>query len=209
MALIWAGLLILAVWPVRDPRRPGAGGWLLTSAVLVVATGLAQGASDGRSHGRSAVRLIGCSALQVPGWKHTSAAPARWGTADLGWDGFYEPHRYPDGASVARRLRLPAGEYRLALEMEPLGEPLQPPRLALLSEARSARSEYWPMESAERLRASFRVSDDHAFSLAIVGGSAFQLRAVELQGSTFPAADGLSSQMSEDHGSAMVSSSRR
>ena len=229
LALIWAGLLILAVWPVRDPRRPGAGGWALTSAVLVVATGLAQGASDGRSHGRSAARLIGRPALQVPGWKYTSAAPARWGPADLDWDGFYEPHRYPDGAGVAHRLRLPAGEYHLALDIEPLGEPFQPPRLALLSEARSARSEYWPMESAGRLQATFRVSDDHAFSLAIVGGSAFRLRAVELAAlggsappstrsdfrhglttpSTFPAAEGLSSRMSEDHRGAMVSSSRR
>ena len=95
------------------------------------------------------------------------------------------------------------------LDIEPLGEPLQPPRLAVLSEARSARSEYWPMESAGRLQASFRVSDDQAFSLAIVGGSALKLRTVELALSTFPAADGLSSQMSEDHRSVMVSSSRR
>ena len=209
LALIWAGLLVFAVWPVRDPRRPGAGSWVLTSAVLVVATGLAHGASDGRSHGRSSARLVGRPALQVPGWKYTSGATARWGTADLGWDGFYEPHRYPDGASVARRLRLPAGVYRLALDIEPLGEPVLPPRLALLSEARGARSEYWPMESAGRLQATFRVPQDHAFSLALVGGSAFQVRTVALAPSTFPGADGLSSQMPEYDRGAMVGSSRR
>ncbi len=186
LALIWGGLLIFAGWPVRDPRRPRAVDWAVTSIVLVAATSLAQGASDGRSDGRSAARLVGRPAIGVPGWQYWGAAPVRWGVSDLGWDGLYEPHRYPDGASVARRLRLPAGEYQLVLEMEPLGEPVQLPRLVLLSEAGGASPEYWPIGEAPLVSASFRVPDDQAFSLVLVGGSPFHLSAMELTRSTFP-----------------------
>jgi hypothetical protein len=97
----------------------------------------------------------------------------------------------------------------LALETEPLGEPVRPPRLALLVEARDASPEHWPMEGGERLQVSFRVSGDRAFSLALVGGSALRVRTLELTASTFSRSEGLKSQMSESRRGVMVSSSSR
>src|SRR4029450_9834103 len=73
--------------------------------------------------------------------------PPRWSPEALGAPPLYEPHRHPAGASVGRRLRLPPGSYRLAVEAERLAGP--PPALIVAPDSPGA-----PLrESPPRLRA--------------------------------------------------------
>ena len=62
-----------------------------------------------------------------PGWRAGPAAARRWSPEALGWGPLYEPHRFPDGAEVGRRLPLPPGRYRLAVGGE-LARRRPPPR---------------------------------------------------------------------------------
>jgi hypothetical protein len=89
---------------------------------MLAAAGLASVVSHGQTGGRDAVRVVGRPAVQVPGWRVTADAPARWGTGVLGWGPLYEPHRHPAGAVFGERLPLPAGRYRLWLVGESFGE---------------------------------------------------------------------------------------
>jgi hypothetical protein len=112
LAAVW-GLALLAAVPWRA-RSATAGRLAVAGLGLACAAQAAALLSHGRTGDRDAVRLVGRSGLRVPGWA-VGEAPARWSLADLGWGPLYEPHRYPAGAEVGRRLRLAPGSYRLAL----------------------------------------------------------------------------------------------
>ena len=49
------------------------------------------------------------------------SADGSWSPSVLTWGSLFEPHRYPDGAEIGSRLPLPAGRYRIDLDVELLG----------------------------------------------------------------------------------------
>jgi hypothetical protein len=127
LTVVWGIALLVAVLPRgrgrRDAPRDGAGRLVLATAGMLAAAGVASVASHGPTGGRDAVRVVGRPALQVPGWRVTAHAPARWGTEGLDWGPLYEPHRHPAGAVIGERLPLPPGRYELRLLGESFGEP--------------------------------------------------------------------------------------
>ena len=120
LALVWGAVLGLAVVSARR-SPPTAAGLAAASAALLVATATASALSEGRTGGRDAVRLVGRPAVRVPGWGMTRAAEGIWDHSVLRWGTLYEPHRHPDGAEIGARLMLPAGRYRIDLDVELLG----------------------------------------------------------------------------------------
>jgi hypothetical protein len=127
LTAVWGIVLLVAVLPRRRTReggpQDGAGRLALATAGMLAAAGVASVASHGQTGGRDAVRVVGRAALEVPGWRATAHAPARWGTEVLGWGPLYEPHRHPAGAVIGERLPLPPARYRLRLRGESFGEP--------------------------------------------------------------------------------------
>ncbi len=119
LALVWATALLLAL-PWR-PRPITAGRMAVAGLGLLAAAGVASSLSLGRSEGRDAVRLIGRTAMAVPGWALSPAWAARWGPEALSWGPLFEPHRHPEGVVLGGRLPLPAGRYELRLEGDELG----------------------------------------------------------------------------------------
>jgi hypothetical protein len=116
LTAVWGLALLVAVLPRRrggDGAVDGPGRLALASVGLLVAAGAASSLSHGLTGGRDAVRVIGRPALEVPGWRPTSPAVARWGPDDVGWGPLYEPHRHPGGAVIGERLPLPPGRYAL------------------------------------------------------------------------------------------------
>jgi hypothetical protein len=185
LTAIWGVTLLLAVLPRRRGREgpPGdsAGRLALATAGLLVAAGAASVVSHGRTGGRDAVRVIGRPALEVPGWRPTSDAAARWGPEVLAWGPVYEPHRHPGGAVLGDRLPLPPGRYSLRLRGErltssipdlsvqdsPAHEPV--PAVALWPEAEGLAGEI-VVPPAQR-----------ETTLRLSGGGPLRLEAVELR----------------------------
>ncbi len=117
LAAVWAVALLAALpWGTRVATAARLGAACLG---FVVAAQTAASASRQRTDDRDAVRLVGRTAVLVPGLR-VAPARARWPVEALGWGPLYEPHRHPAGAEVGRRLRLAAGSYRLTLEGESL-----------------------------------------------------------------------------------------
>ncbi len=122
LTAVWGLALLVAVLPRRRSREEapadGPGRLALASVGLLAAAGAASLLSHGLTGGRDAVRVVGRPALEVPGWRSTSSAGARWGPDVLGWGPLYEPHRHPGGAAIGERLPLPPGRYALRLRGE-------------------------------------------------------------------------------------------
>jgi hypothetical protein len=115
----------------------------------------------------------------VPGWRPGPAA-AEWSPGALGWGPLYEPHRFPDGAEIGRRLPLAEGLYGLTLVAEGLGtaapavailpdRPGAPPRLC---EAHPVAGGY---ETAFEVRRGER-----GVSLSLRGGGPIVLKGLKL-----------------------------
>jgi hypothetical protein len=182
LALVWSLALGLAAGARRAPA--GLGSVALSTGGLLAATLAASQLSHARTEGRDAVRLLGRTAIEWPRLRATASATARWGPSALAWGPLFEPHRYPDGATLGSRLVLPAGSYRLRLmatDSVPLGAA---PRLLVHGEDRDSALVAVPFESAEPRgwTAAFTVGalEEHGLRLAVTGGSAFVLQEVEI-----------------------------
>jgi hypothetical protein len=118
LAAIWgAGLLLAVPWRAR----PATGRRLAVASLgWALAAQAASSVSPARTGGRDAVRLVGRTALSVPGWRVETDIPGVWRPRDLDWGPLYEPHRYPGGAAIGSRLPLPPGRYELAILAEDL-----------------------------------------------------------------------------------------
>ncbi len=181
LAAVWGAALLAAV--AFGGRRPSARGLVAATAGLALAAGAAGRISDARSQGRDAVRVLGRPALAVPGWRFAGHANAEWGPDALDWGALYEPHRHPDGATLADRLRVNGG--RIEIDIDPALAVGEAPGLLV-------RAETQPPETARfglRLEAGRLVGEfesprpELALRLALEGGSPLILRSVRL--STF------------------------
>jgi hypothetical protein len=149
---------------------------------LLAAAGTASSISDGRTAGRDAVRLVGRPALELPFPRFVAAASARWGLEALPWGPAYEPHRFPSGAPLAERLRLPAGAFTLEIRAERLDAGSPAPRLAVVEGDSGGETEVALAAEGDGYRACFerpRPSSD--LTLRVRGGGAFLLEWVELR----------------------------
>jgi hypothetical protein len=186
LAAVW-GLALLAALPHRGRGTPrGLAGAALG---LLAAAGAASYLSTAKTGGRDAVRVLGRPALAVPGLALLGHASARWGARDLAWGPLYEPHRFPSGAALGERLRLPAGRFRLDLRAQVLDERAEPPRLRLRGPFRGPA----PASPFERTASGFRAAfelprGDPDLTLLVEGGGAFLLEELEL--GIQPSADG-------------------
>jgi hypothetical protein len=181
LAAVWAAALLAAVpW-----RRRRATAWRVAGACagLVAAAEAASALSPARTHDRDAVRLVGRPALAVPGWSATRAATGEWTTGGLGWGPLYEPHRHPHGAPLGRRLPIPAGRYRLELEVEDLSGSAGPPRLEIAADEPQAPWRPLPLRRVGPvLAADFEIADapPRAWSLRLRGGGPVLVRRIGL-----------------------------
>jgi hypothetical protein len=178
LAAVWAVALLAAV-PWRG--RPTSAARVAAAGLGLVLAGEAAAAlSRGRTDDRDTVRLVGRPALKVPGWQ-TAAAQGEWRPEALGWGPLYEPHRFPDGAEVGRRLPLPAGRYRLTVVGDVLGmgaptvvvapdRPLAPPRWTVARRV----PEGWEADFEVR-------AGDRAVGLSLRGGGVILLRELRLR----------------------------
>ena len=151
------------------------------TAGLLAAAGGASLLSTRHAAGRDAVHLIGRTAWSVPGWHVERSSQAVWEARDLAWGPLYEPHRQPAGAPVGERLLLPAGAYRLELDVEEVGAAMASPSLIVQVEKPAAvRSA--PMESAPGVRrAAFDVrAGEGPVTLRLDGGGPFVVRRIRL-----------------------------
>jgi hypothetical protein len=181
LALVWAVALGLAA-VTRRRSAPTAAGLGAASLVLVAAAATASVLSEGRTGGRDAVRLVGRCALSIPGWRVTPAADGVWDHRVLGWGTLYEPHRHPDGAEIGARLNLPAGRYRIDVEVELLGS--DRPRLEVRPEGRASGRAYEFARVPLGLSGAFEIlPSDPPVSLRLRDGSALTLSRIRL--STF------------------------
>lgn len=189
LAAMW-GLALLAVC-VASGRRPSARGLAAAAGGLLIAAGAAARLSDGRSEGRDALRVVGRPALGVPGWQASASAQAAWGPESLHWGPLYEPHRHPDGATLADRIRAPAGRVEIATDPTlPLAEA---PRLIVRLETQPPQELSFALEPCGAgLVGRYALpagSGGLAYRLALAGGSALMLREIRL--STLEAPAGL------------------
>jgi hypothetical protein len=131
LALVWAGVLAVAVWRSRKPLRPYslAGG----IAFLAAAAQIAAQVSDARAGGREAVHVVGRTALAFPPGRIEPATVGRWTATDLSWGPVYEPHRHSGTAQVGERLPLRPRSYRLSLIGDVLGGAGIPPAIVLIA----------------------------------------------------------------------------
>ncbi|HET7292145.1 MAG TPA: hypothetical protein VFM88_06965 [Vicinamibacteria bacterium] len=179
LAALWGGALALAV--LVSGRKSTARGLLAAVAGLALATSGAAGLSHARSEARDALRVLGRPALTLPGIAFTRSAPAEWDAQDLAWGPLYEPHRHPDGATLAGRARLPPARVEIETDAAlPIGDP---PALVIREESPHAPREARLAMSREgaRLTATLRVEAPvRPVKLALEGGSPFLLRRVLL-----------------------------
>ncbi|HSD28758.1 MAG TPA: hypothetical protein VLL75_15755 [Vicinamibacteria bacterium] len=177
LAAVWAVALLAALpWRARaaTARRVAVAG-----LGFALAAQSAAAVSRARTDDRDAVRLVGSRALAVPGWR-IGPAVGEWSPDALGWGPLYEPHRFPEGAEIGRRLPLRPGRYRLSLIGEGLGStaaavalhPDRPGAPARLSEARPV---------AEGFEAEIEVREgERAVGLSLIGGGAMMLKGLRL-----------------------------
>jgi len=179
LAAVWA-VALLAALPWRA-RAATAGRVAVAGLGLAVAAQCAATVSRTRTDDRDAVRLVGSQALRVPGWR-LEPAVGEWSPAALGWGPVYEPHRFPNGAEIGRRLPLRPGRYRLRLLGESLGG--APPALAVRPDRPGAPfrlSDTRPQ--AGGFEADFEVREgEQAVGLSLRGGGAILLKALRLSG---------------------------
>jgi len=190
LALVWAAALgLTAAASLRPGTKPRSGA--LAVLGLLAATGTASLLSTHRTAGRDAVRLIGRTALSVPGWR-AAAFPSAWEPRDLTWGPLYEPHRHPAGAAVGERLALPAGTYGLEVEVDEVAPELSPPILVVQPGGPRA-SRVVPMTQRPGARsATFDVrAGESAVTLSLKDGGPFVIRRIGLSASTFAADGGL------------------
>jgi len=202
LAAVWA-IALLAALPWRA-RAATAGRVAVAGLGLVLAGQAAATVSRARTDDRDAVRLVGRRAVAVPGWRGGSAV-GEWSPDSLGWGPLYEPHRFPDGAGIGRRLPLRAGRYRLSLIGEGLGtvaptvaigpdRPGAPLRFAL------ARAVAGGFEADIEVRPGER-----AINLWLRGGGPMVLKGLRLSGVQPPEREGGLTQSEEDeHAGAAV-----
>jgi hypothetical protein len=191
LTIVWALALAAAVAAGRKDRAATPSGLAAAGIGLVLAAGIASRLSTARTEGRDAVRVIGCPALLVPGWKPRSRAPAVWTADDLGWGPSYEPHRAPEGAVIGGRLPLPPGDYTIAIEGEAVPSALPPPLLAWGPDGGPARLA--PLSLSEGgLAGRFSLATREATTLRLRSGGPFIIKDIRLErASTFSAASGL------------------
>jgi hypothetical protein len=190
LALVWAAALgLTAAASLRPGTKPRSGA--LAALGLLAAAGTASLLSTHRTAGRDAVRLIGRTALSVPGWR-TAAFPSAWEPKDLTWGPLYEPHRHPAGAAVGERLALPAGTYGLELQVDEIAPELSPPILVVQPGGARA-NRVVPMAKRPGVRsATFDVrTGEPAVTLLLKKGGPFVIRRIALPASTFAADGGL------------------
>ncbi|PYQ03537.1 MAG: hypothetical protein DMF82_13040, partial [Acidobacteria bacterium] len=184
LALLWtAALAIAAASTLRPGQRPRG---MATAALgLLAAAGGASLLSMHRTAGRDAVRLIGRAAWSIPGWHVVSVSDAVWEARDLTWP-LYEPHRYPAGAPIGERLLLPAGSYRLEVDVDEIAAAMAPPSLVVQVE-NPAATRSAPMEGAPGVRrGAFDVrAGEGPLTLRVDGGGPFVIKQIRLQASTY------------------------
>jgi hypothetical protein len=187
---VWLAALVAAV--AASASRPTAGGLLATTFALLAAAGTASQLSHAASGARDAARLAGIPALEVPGWRVSTAA--RWGPERLDWGPLYEPHRHADGAVLGDRLRLAAGEYLVSIDVDPSLPVAGSPQLEVRPEARDSAARAAPLDrTASGWTGVFAVrpGEQTGLRLALRGGPAFLLKAIALDRSTFSRPAGL------------------
>ena len=192
LACLWAAALgIAAASSLRPGTRPR--GAALAGLGLLAATGGASVLSTHRTAGRDAVRLIGRTAVSVPGGSLLRRVEAAWGPSDLGWGPLYEPHRYPDGAAVGARLSLPAGSYLIRIDGDDIAPEMRPPSLVIRPDGRGP-SRSVTMENARGARVGrFDVrAGEGPVTLLLEGGGPFVVKGIRLEASTFESDSGLS-----------------
>lgn len=181
LALLWGVALLLAV-PWRT-RRPGALRLAGASLGLLAAAQGAAALAHARTDDRDAVRLIGRTALAVPGWHVSHVVPAEWTPAALGWGPLFEPHRHPAGAELGRRLPLPPGRYLLELEAESLVPAAAPALLDVLPDRPDAPARSLPLRAAPTgfsVRFEIRAGET-AVDLRLRGGGPILLEGLRLR----------------------------
>jgi hypothetical protein len=178
LAAVWAVALLAALpWRgrVATATRVAAAG-----LGFVLAAQVAAGVSRARTDDRDASRLVGREALMLPGWR-AGPAVGEWPLEALGWGPLYEPHRFPDGAEVGRRLPLPAGRYRIGLHGQPLGA--TPPTVMVVPDRPGPPFRlFLTRAAAEGWEADVEVRPgEGAVSLRLRGGGAMLLKGLSVQ----------------------------
>jgi hypothetical protein len=201
LAAVWAIALLAAV-PWRT-RTATAGRVAVAGLGLALAAQAAATVSRARTDDRDAARLVGRRAVAVPGWR-AGPAFAEWSPGTAGWGPLYEPHRFPDGAEIGRRLPLPEGRYRLVLAAERLGA--SAPLVAILPDRPGAPVRLSPTrEVGGGLEADVEVGPrDRAISLLLKGGGPILLKGLQLSAQPREAESGLSRLEEEEHADAAV-----
>ncbi len=178
LAAVWAVALLAAV-PWRA-RAVSAARVALAGLGLAVAAQSAAMASRTRTDDRDAVRLVGRRALSVPGWRVGTSA-GEWSPDALGWGPVYEPHRFPDGAEIGRRLPLRPGRYRLTVLGDVLGK--DEPVVAVRPDRPGGP---WRLCGTEAVPGGFEAALDvregePAVDLSLRGGGAILLKGFRLR----------------------------
>ena len=191
LTVVWVIALAAAVAGWRKGRVATPAGLAAAGLGLVVAAGIASRLSTARTEGRDAVRVVGRPALAVPGWRPLKKAPAVWAADALSWGPSFEPHRAPVGAVIGSRLRLPPGDYAIAIGGEAVPSALPPPVLVWGSD--KGPLGVTPLSlSPAGLVGRFTVTSREATTLRLQSGGPFIIKDIRLeQASTFSAPDGL------------------
>jgi hypothetical protein len=191
LTMVWVAALAAAVAGGRKDRAATPSGLAAAGIGLVVAAGLASRLSSARTEGRDAVRVIGRPALAVPGWVPMRAAPAVWTTDVLTWGPTYEPHRAPLGVVIGDRLRLPPGDYAVAIRGERVPSELPPPILIGGAGPGPAAFPTRLSPSPEGLGGVLRTTEKET-TLRLEGGGPFIIKDIRLERhSTISASGGL------------------
>jgi hypothetical protein len=177
LALVWS----LALLAAAASRRRGVLSGAVAVVVLAGSVAAASWMSTARTGGRDAVRLIGRGTIDWPGWRWSRVAGASWTPLALDWGPLYEPHRHPDGALLGARLPLPAGPYRLELQVDDLAPEAPPPDLVQETEPQSGTVPISLSREGGVLAGRLDVGEGtRATSLRLRGGGALSLREINL-----------------------------
>jgi hypothetical protein len=182
LAAVWTvALLAAALWQARGGRGSGRGLAGATFA-LAAAAGTASLLSSSPTGGRDAVRVLGRPALRPPIPIVLHNVPARWDATTLGWGPLYEPHRFPSGAALGERLRLPAGRFALRVLADLLDEGHEPPSLRLRGPSASSATPVPFRRTPEGFAVGFDLpAADPDLTLVLEGGGAILLKGLELE----------------------------